>query len=74
MQMDKLLYGREEAAGLLSLSLRAIDYLISKGEIKTRKVGGRTLITIGALREFAGRDHPDRLTPLKKSEKAEKTK
>ena len=55
--MDALLIARREAARLLGLSLRCIDYLIQRGELPARRVGRRVLIPRGALEQFARRDH-----------------
>src|ERR1017187_3065716 len=37
----RLLYSRKECAYQLSLSMRALDYLIAAGRLRTRKIGGR---------------------------------
>ena len=54
----KLLVSKREAAGMLSLSIRSIDNLISCRELIARKIGRRTLIPFSALESFARRDHP----------------
>lgn len=54
---SKLLFGKKDAASLLSISLRQLDYLISKGDLKVRRIGKRVLITRGALAQFARVDH-----------------
>lgn len=51
--MDKLLLTRSEAATALSLSKRAIDYLIANGRLTSRKIGKRRLIPREALERFA---------------------
>jgi excisionase family DNA binding protein len=56
--VEKLLYSRQDAARALSLSLRSIDYLIYTGRIPTRRVGGKILIHVTDVRQFAKRDHP----------------
>ena len=57
----KLLVSREEAAQLLSISVRGVDYLIATKRLFTRRSGTRVLIPIEDVRKFAGSDHPDRL-------------
>jgi excisionase family DNA binding protein len=52
-----LLISRPEAARALGISLRMLDYLITRREIPARKVGRRTLIPRLALEQFARRDH-----------------
>jgi hypothetical protein len=46
---DKLLYDRKSAAYSLSISLRALDYALARGEFETRKNGRKTLITAASL-------------------------
>jgi excisionase family DNA binding protein len=55
--MEKLLHTRNEAAHLLSVSLRQIDYLVGNGILPSRRVGRRRLIPRSALEQFARRDH-----------------
>lgn len=57
----KLLFSRKDAADVLSISVRSLDYFIADGEIETRKIGGRTLIPLSSLKQFARRDHPGRM-------------
>ena len=54
---SKLLYTKREAAHLLSLSVRSIDYLITNREIASRRVGKRVLIHGDVIEQFAKRDH-----------------
>jgi excisionase family DNA binding protein len=58
---DKLLVGREEAAEMLSISCRALDYLIANKQLKTRRIGSRVLIPTSDLRRFSRADHPEKL-------------
>lgn len=55
----KILVGREEAAQLLSISVRGIDYLLANRRLPFRKLGGRILIPVAELRKYAHTDHPD---------------
>ena len=55
--LQKILYSRREAAQIISLSLRSIDYLIENGELLARRVGRRVLIERAELERFALRDH-----------------
>jgi excisionase family DNA binding protein len=57
----KLLVGREEAAEILSLSIRSIDYLLASKELPFRKIGTRTMIPLSALHAFARMHHPERI-------------
>jgi excisionase family DNA binding protein len=58
---DKLLLSRQEAAALLSISQRSLDYLIANKVLMTRRIGSRVLIPAHDLHRFARADHPQRL-------------
>ena len=58
---DKLLVSREEASQLLSISQRALDYLVASKRLPTRRIGGRVLIPVADLRKYARYDHPERI-------------
>jgi excisionase family DNA binding protein len=53
LSMEKLLHPRQEAAQLLSISLRKIDLLISSKALKTVRVGRRNLVAHTELGRFA---------------------
>lgn len=55
--ITKLLYSRKEAAFALGISLRALDYLLSRRSIKTRRIGARVLIHRDDLVKWASHDH-----------------
>ena len=50
---EKILLSRHDAAKALSVSVRSVDYMISRGELPARKWGKRTLIPRAALERFA---------------------
>jgi excisionase family DNA binding protein len=58
---DKLLVSREEAAQLLSISQRGLDYLVASKRLPTRRIGGRVLIPVAELRKYARYDHPENI-------------
>ena len=58
---DKLLLSRQEAAELLSISQRALDYLIANKVLSVRRIGSRVLVPLQDLQRFARADHPQRL-------------
>jgi excisionase family DNA binding protein len=60
-QDEKLLVGREEAAEMLSISSRALDYLVANKQIIIRRIGTRVLIPVSELRRFSRSDHPTRV-------------
>jgi excisionase family DNA binding protein len=59
----RLLVGRREAAEMLSISQRALDYLLAQRQLPTRRVGGRVLIPMNDLRRFARTDHLAPIVP-----------
>src|SRR5580700_640021 len=58
---SKILASREEAAQMLSISQRALDYLIATRRLPTRRIGGRALIPVSELRKYARTDKPERI-------------
>ena len=57
----KLLVGRSEAAQMLSISERALDYLLAKRHITARRIGSRVLIPTADLKRYSEGDHPERV-------------
>ena len=58
---SRFLASREEAAQMLSISQRALDYLIATRRLPTRRIGGRVLVPVSELRKYARSDHPERI-------------
>ena len=58
---DKLLVSQDEAAQLLSISKRSVEYLVATQRLSTRRIGTRSLIPIEDVRRFARADHPERM-------------
>jgi hypothetical protein len=56
--MDKLLYSRKEAAALLSISVRRLDYLLEQSVFKPCRIGRRVTIPATQLIKFAAGDWP----------------
>ena len=54
---DKILYTKREAAQLLSISLRSLDYLIVSQQLQTRRIGRRVLLHRDSIEQFARVDH-----------------
>jgi excisionase family DNA binding protein len=61
--MEPILLSRKQAASLLSISLRGLDYLISQQKIRTRRIGKRVLIARHEIERFARASHPQPLAP-----------
>lgn len=57
----KLLVSRIEAAKMLSISARGLDYLIANKHLSTRRIGSRVLIPVSDLQRFVRSDHPEPL-------------
>ena len=55
---EKLLVSRQEAAAVLSISQRALDYLVANKQLQVRRIGSRVLIPRSELLRFARADHP----------------
>lgn len=53
----RILYDRKSAARALSISIRALDYLLQRGEFTTRRIGKKVLIPHAELIRFARGDH-----------------
>jgi excisionase family DNA binding protein len=58
---DKLLLSRREAAALLSISQRSLDYLIAGNVLSVRRIGSRVLIPTEGLLRFIRADYPRKL-------------
>jgi len=58
MSDDLLAVDVREAARRLSVAPRTVTTLISRGELKSRKIGRRRVIPLRALEELLRRDHP----------------
>jgi len=71
MTLEKLLYTREMAAEILSLSVRAIDYYLARGELVAKLVGRKVLITRASVLAFARGDHPEPVKPPSKPPRRE---
>jgi excisionase family DNA binding protein len=54
---SRLLYPRKEAAYLLGISVRSLDYLIANKKLKLQKIGKRVLIRRKELERFASANH-----------------
>ncbi len=61
---DRILVGRREAARMLSISQRSLDYLVANRELNARRIGSRVLISVTELRRYARADHPKPLEPV----------
>ena len=59
MQQERLLLGKNEAARILGLSLRTLDYLIAHSELRVRRIGKRVLISHSELERFANNEEVD---------------
>jgi hypothetical protein len=46
---------------MLSISCRAVDYLVASKQLIIRRIGSRVLIPVSALERYCNSDHPERL-------------
>ena len=61
----RLLYSRAESAYLLSISTRALDYLISQKKLRVRRMGRKICVPHGELVRFSRADHSSLIpTPI----------
>jgi excisionase family DNA binding protein len=56
---EKLLYSRRDAAHVLSISIRSLDYLVEYGRLPSRRIGRKVLIPASALARYARGDHAE---------------
>lgn len=70
MPVKPILVPKREAAQLLSIGLRSLEYLIRRGELTTRRIGRRVLVSRESLEVYARHDHPHKLSivPVLKAE------
>ncbi len=54
---EQLLVSKRTASSMLGISVRTLEYLISRKELEARSIGRRRLIPRAALERFARRDH-----------------
>ncbi|HZP06177.1 MAG TPA: helix-turn-helix domain-containing protein [Terracidiphilus sp.] len=66
MLPEKFLYSQREAAESVALSRRSITHYIAKGDLETRRIGRRVLITRESLRKFASCNHFEPIRPPSK--------
>jgi hypothetical protein len=66
----RLLYSRKEVSYQLSLSLRAIAYMIAAGDLRTKRHGGRVMIAHAELLRQAALDDRDPIVPKKSRQSA----
>jgi hypothetical protein len=66
----RLLYSRQEAAYMLSTSLRNIAYRIAQGTLEIRRQGGRVLITHAELLRQAALDDNEPIVPQRSPSKS----
>lgn len=60
----RLLYDRKNAARQLSISVRALDYLVAGKQLRTRRIGKRVLIPRSELARYAAANHYEPVTPV----------
>ena len=61
--VEKFLYNRKEAALSLGVSIRSVEYIISRRDLETRRVGKKVLVTRESRGRFASANHPKPIRP-----------
>jgi excisionase family DNA binding protein len=61
--LPRILYPIKEVAFQLGISARGVAYLIARGELPIRRIGGRILVPHSDLAEFASCDHRSLIVP-----------
>ena len=69
-----LLYCRRDAAAMLDISLRALDYLLASKRLKRRRIGRKVLIHHRDLERFSASDQLRALRPPPPDESERSTK
>jgi excisionase family DNA binding protein len=57
-ERQPLAVGIAEAARMIGISRRALEYRIAAGQLRTVRIGRRRLILVSELRRFLARDWP----------------
>jgi excisionase family DNA binding protein len=63
LALKRLLYSKRDAAEMLSISVRSLDYLIVTRQLPARRIGRRVLIHHDAIHQFAKHDR-ESIRPL----------
>ncbi len=58
MEIEPLAISRLKAAEMLGISVRTLDTMLARKEIRGRRIGRRLVFTVDELRRFLQRDHP----------------
>ena len=67
----RLLHTREDAAGILSISVRSLDYHIARQRLRVKHHGAKVLIHHSELARFAREEHRDAVAaPIRKKDQS----
>ncbi len=58
MRFETLAFSRREAADTLRISLRSLDYLLSQGKLRGRRIGRRIVIPRAEIEKLLRQDTP----------------
>ena len=62
--MDALLLSKKQAASVLGISIRSVEYMLANGRLEGRRLGRRRLVTRRSTEKLARADVPT-MSPLK---------
>ena len=57
IEAHRILYDRKNAARMLSISVRSLDYIIAAKGLETRRIGRKVLVTRASLVRYASGNH-----------------
>jgi hypothetical protein len=55
--LEPLLLSRRQAAVMLGISARSLDYLVANKQLAVRRIGRRVMVSMIELRRFSRGDH-----------------
>jgi len=61
--MDALLLSKKQAASVLGISIRSVEYMLANGRLEGRRLGRRRLVTRRSTEKLARADVPTMSPP-----------
>jgi excisionase family DNA binding protein len=69
--MDALLLSKKQAASVLGISIRSVEYMLANGRLEGRRLGRRRLVTRRSIEKLARIDVPTMSPPKKATARAD---
>lgn len=70
---NALLFCRKDAAAMLAISIRSLDYLLADGRLKAQRMGRKVVIRHKEIERVSKSSQTRRIRPLSKKESQENT-